>query len=174
MRVGSGVSPMAIPGTAGCQYTADGLEHRERGLPSSQVADHRAQLDKRRDNLLEYDYGSHWAEVEGDGPLALITWGSSTGPLREALARLEEHGEGGRHRLVVPRLLAPAQPDAMAAALAGAERALVIEQSHSAQFFHYLVGYWELPCPVASWHRPGPLPLRPGELVQAITQWSVS
>ena len=43
-----GVSPMAIPGTAGVAYTADGLEHAERGTPSSQAADHFAQLDKRR------------------------------------------------------------------------------------------------------------------------------
>lgn len=171
---GSGVSPMAIPGTTGCQYTADGLEHNEQGLPSSQVTDHEAQLDKRQNKLLEFDYGSHWGEIEGDGPLALISWGSSTGPLREALARLEARGEAGRYRLVAPRLLAPAQPAAMAAALSGAERALVIEQSHSAQFFHYLAGYWELPCPATSWHRPGPLPLRPGELVEAITQWSNS
>ncbi len=34
----SGVSPMAIPGTAGNTYVADGLEHNERGTPSSQAA----------------------------------------------------------------------------------------------------------------------------------------
>ena len=38
----SGVSPMAIPGTPGATYTADGLEHNERGTPSSQAADHQA------------------------------------------------------------------------------------------------------------------------------------
>ena len=31
----SGVSPMARPGTPGTVYTADGLEHSERGIPSS-------------------------------------------------------------------------------------------------------------------------------------------
>src|SRR6185369_6062233 len=40
----SGVSPMAIPGTPGCRYTADGLEHNETGTPSSQAADHLAQM----------------------------------------------------------------------------------------------------------------------------------
>jgi 2-oxoglutarate/2-oxoacid ferredoxin oxidoreductase subunit alpha len=40
-----GVSPMALPGTAGVTYTADGLEHGERGTPSSQGSDHLAQLD---------------------------------------------------------------------------------------------------------------------------------
>jgi 2-oxoglutarate ferredoxin oxidoreductase subunit alpha len=40
----SGVSPMAIPGTPGTAYTADGLEHTERGIPSSQARDHVKQL----------------------------------------------------------------------------------------------------------------------------------
>ncbi|MDQ1242039.1 MAG: 2-oxoglutarate/2-oxoacid ferredoxin oxidoreductase subunit alpha, partial [Pseudomonadota bacterium] len=53
----SGVSPMAIPGTVGVAYTADGLEHGERGSPSSQAADHFAQLDKRRRKLEDWDYG---------------------------------------------------------------------------------------------------------------------
>ena len=37
----TGVSPMAIPGTPGTVYTADGLEHTEAGVPSSQPRDHR-------------------------------------------------------------------------------------------------------------------------------------
>src|SRR5690606_1398618 len=43
----NGVSPMAIPGTPGAQYTADGLTHTERGTPTSSAADHQIQLDKR-------------------------------------------------------------------------------------------------------------------------------
>ncbi|MCK6409501.1 MAG: 2-oxoacid:acceptor oxidoreductase family protein, partial [Thauera sp.] len=43
----SGVSPMAVPGMKGYQYTADGLEHNESGTPSSAAADHSNQLDKR-------------------------------------------------------------------------------------------------------------------------------
>ena len=44
------VSPMAIPGLRGGQYTADGLTHSERGTPTSAAADHLTQLDKRRDD----------------------------------------------------------------------------------------------------------------------------
>jgi 2-oxoglutarate ferredoxin oxidoreductase subunit alpha len=90
----SGVSPMAIPGTAGVAYTADGLEHGERGSPSSQATDHFAQLDKRRRKLDDWDYGDHWADLEGDpaAPLAIVTFGSCTGPVREALARAAADG----------------------------------------------------------------------------------
>ncbi|HER27572.1 MAG TPA: 2-oxoacid:acceptor oxidoreductase subunit alpha [Rhodospirillales bacterium] len=167
-----GVSPMTLPGRAGGQYTADGLEHNEFGDPSSQVTDHVAQLDKRSNKISEYDFGDHWAEIEGDGDLAVITWGSSTGVVREALRELSVKGRS--IRLIAPRLLAPASPARMANALAGVERALVIELSHSGQFYHYLKGYFELPCPVASYCRAGPLPYRAAELVSQIENWSES
>ena len=88
----SGVSPMAIPGTPGNVYTADGLEHTERGIPSSGAADHRKQLAKRERKLAQHDYGSRWADVEGDGELAVITFGSTTGAVREAVARAAARG----------------------------------------------------------------------------------
>src|SRR5665811_1837747 len=75
----NGVSPMAIPGTRGGQYTADGLTHSERATPTSGAADHLAQLDKRRDKLDHFNFGDHWASIEGSGDLAVITWGSLTG-----------------------------------------------------------------------------------------------
>ena len=52
-----GVSPMAIPGTAGCIYTADGLEHAADGTPSSMAKDHQQQLEKRYNKLARFDYG---------------------------------------------------------------------------------------------------------------------
>ncbi len=121
----SGVSPMAIPGTPGITYTADGLEHNERGTPSSQAADHIAQLEKRARKLALLDCGSHWADVEGEGDVAVITFGSCTGPVREAFARAA--ADGVRARLVSLRLLAPAQPARLAAALEGVRRVLVVE-----------------------------------------------
>ena len=169
---GGGVSPMSIPGRAGGQYTADGLEHNEIGNPSSQVVDHVSQLDKRADKITDYDFGAHWAEIDGDGELAVITWGSTTGVTREALRGLRENGLN--IRLIAPRLLAPASPEKMAAALAGVKRALVLELSHSAQFYHYLKGYFDMPCPVASYCRSGPLPYRAGELAGEIEKWSRS
>ncbi|HEX6137077.1 MAG TPA: 2-oxoacid:acceptor oxidoreductase subunit alpha [Casimicrobiaceae bacterium] len=164
----SGVSPMAIPGTPGVVYTADGLEHTEAGIPSSQARDHRLQLDKRQRKLAEHDYGAYWADVDGDGDAAVITFGSAVGPVREALTRVAERG--ARVRLIALRLLAPAQPERLAEALDGAARVLVVEQNHGAQLFRYLRSMYDLPMP-SSFHRPGPLPLRPGELAEAILDW---
>jgi 2-oxoglutarate ferredoxin oxidoreductase subunit alpha len=166
----SGVSPMAIPGTPGVVYTADGLEHTEAGIPSSQSRDHAMQLDKRSRKLLQYDYGSAWADIEGEGDAAVITFGSATAAVREAVARAS--ARGAKLRLIAMRLLAPAQPEPLAAALDGVARVLVVEQNHGAQFYRYLRSMYDLPGTPASFHRPGPLPLRPGELADAILEWS--
>jgi 2-oxoglutarate ferredoxin oxidoreductase subunit alpha len=166
----SGVSPMAIPGTPGLAYTADGLEHNERGIPSSGAADHRVQLAKRERKLTAHDYGAQWADVEGEGHLAVVTFGSCTGPVREALARAKADGVDAR--LVSMRLLAPARPKLLAAALEGVERVLVVEQNHGGQFFRYLRAEFDLPRAVTAYRRPGPLPIRPDEIHQQVLEWS--
>lgn len=167
---GSGVSPMAIPGMPDVEYTADGLAHDELGTPSSRASDHQAHLDKRRDKLARFDYGPHWADVEGEGEVAVITWGSVAGAVREAVEAL--HAQGWPLRLIALRLLAPIQPERLAAALAGVRRLLVVEQSHSGQFHRYLRGSVDLPSEVHACHRPGPLPLRAAEVRAAIEAWS--
>jgi len=166
----NGVSPMAIPGTAGVTYTADGLEHGERGTPSSQGTDHLAQLDKRRRKLELADYGTLWADVEGDGDLAIITFGSCTGIVREGLARA--HADGVKARLVSMRLLAPAQPARLAAALEGVRKIIVIEQNHTGQLFRHLRAEYDLPGKLTSLHRPGAMQFNPGDIHRHLIEWS--
>ncbi|MCL4767192.1 MAG: 2-oxoacid:acceptor oxidoreductase subunit alpha [Hyphomicrobiaceae bacterium] len=163
-----GVSPMALPGMAAGQYTADGLTHNEKGTPSSRTSDHRDQLDKRRDKLTGFAYGDHWAQIEGDGDLVLLTWGSLTGAAREAAQRLSEAGVATR--LVAPRLIAPLQVDRLQEAIAG-RRVLVIEQNHSGQLYRYLRSMCDLPGEVRTLYRPGPQPIRPGEICAAAQAW---
>ncbi len=100
----------------------------------------------------------------------MITFGSSTAAVREAVARAA--AKGVAVRLIAMRLLAPAQPERLAAALEGVARVLVVEQNHGAQLYRYLRSMYDLPGKPASFHRPGPLPLRPGELTDAILDWS--
>jgi 2-oxoglutarate ferredoxin oxidoreductase subunit alpha len=168
----SGVSPMAIPGTAGLAYTADGLEHAERGTPSSQASDHFAQLDKRRRKLQSHDYGSRWADVEGDtaATCAIVTFGSCTGPVREGLALAA--ADGFAARLVSLRLLAPLPAEQLVATLDGVHRVLVIEQNHSAQLYKYLRAECDLPGRLTSLHRPGALQFSPGEIRRHLVEWS--
>lgn len=164
-----GVSAMALPGMPGGQYTADGLTHTESGIPTSGANDHLAQLDKRRDKLDRFNFGDHWASVEGSGDLAVITWGSLTGAAREAAGRAA--ADGLDIRVIAPRLLAPVQPERLAAALDGVKRILVVEQTHSGQFLRYLRAHYDLPAQVRAFHRPGPLPITTGEIHRAIMDW---
>ena len=158
-----GVSPMAVPGMAGGEYTADGLAHNERGTPSTQASDHQAQLDKRLRKLETLDCEDIWAETEGDGAIAVIAWGSLTEAAREAVRRAN-----GAARLIGLRGILPLQPEAMAEALKGVSKVVVVEQNHGAQFYHFLKGHYDLPATVESLHRPGPLPIRPVEILAAI------
>jgi 2-oxoglutarate/2-oxoacid ferredoxin oxidoreductase subunit alpha len=151
-------------------YTADGLEHTEGAIPSSGAHEHSVQLDKRLRKLMRHDYGSRWADIEGDAPFAVITFGSATGPVREAVQRAQ--AQGVAVRLIVLRLLAPLQEQVFAKALEGVRRVMVVEQNHGAQLLHYLRGWAELPGKPASFHRPGPLPLRPAEVCAAIVEWA--
>ncbi len=166
---GGSVSPMAIPGMSGGQYTADGLTHNERGTPTSNEKDHRIQLDKRRSKLEQFSYGDHWATLEGDGEVAVITWGSLTGAAREAVNQLRASGFAAR--LIAPRLLLPAQPERLKAALESADRILIVEQTHGGQFYRYLRAHYDLPVEVRVLNRPGPLPIRPSEIARAAMEW---
>lgn len=166
----SGISPMAVPGTPGCQYTADGLEHAPSGTPSTRAEDHAVQMDKRQHKVTAFDYGEYWADIEGEGSQAIITWGSTAGAVREALERMQADGVGDI-RLITIRLLMPVQPEKFRLALAGVDRLLVVEQSHSGQFYHYLCAHYELPAATDVFHRAGPLVIRPGEITETIRQW---
>lgn len=170
----SGISPAAIPGTPGGQHTADGLEHTENAIPSAGAADHIQQMDKRLNKLTQFDYGDHWAVTEGDADaeLAVLTWGSITGPVREAIERAR--AEGLKVRMIAPRLLYPIQQARMDSALEGVKHLLVVEQTHSGQFTRYLKAEYDLPCRVDSFHRPGPITIRPGEVHEYLKNWSQS
>ena len=165
-----GVSPMAIPGTPSCTYVADGLEHDERGKPSTAAADHQAQLDKRLRKLQDFDFGDAWVDIRGQGEIAILTWGSTAAAAREAAERLRAKGQAVR--VIALRLLLPASPEKLAVALQGVNQVLVVEQSHGRQFERYLRAHYDIAAETLTLARPGPLPITPGEIVTRIEEWS--
>jgi 2-oxoglutarate ferredoxin oxidoreductase subunit alpha len=90
--------------------------------------------------------------------------------VREAAESLREAGV--ELRVIAMRLLLPARPEQLAAALRGVERVLVVEQSHGAQFWHYLRSYYDIDADLHLLARPGPLVITPGEIVDAVENWS--
>ena len=165
-----GVSPMAIPGTADATYVADGLEHTEAGKPSSAAADHLAQLEKRSRKIESFDFGEHWADIRGEGSTAILTWGSTTAAVREAATRLLAAGH--EVKVIALRLLLPASEEKMSLQLEGVDKVLIVEQSHSKQFYRYIRAYYDIAAEQRLLARPGPLPITPAEIVKQIESWS--
>jgi 2-oxoglutarate ferredoxin oxidoreductase subunit alpha len=165
-KTADGISPMTLPGIPLGMYTAEGLEHDQSGLPSSMATDHHEQLEKRRDKIDGFDFGPRWAEIRGQGDLGLICWGGASGAVFEAAERIEEAGTSSR--VIALRLLAPLWCEALRQALAGVKKAWVVEQNQGGQLFRYLKSRDVLPDGARLLARPGPVPLRPGEIVDPI------
>ncbi len=160
----SGISALAAPGDADRRFTADGLEHDERGTPSARDSDHQLQLEKRQRKLTDFDYGGDWGACEGDGEVALVCFGSASTAVAEAAERLREGGIGAR--TVALRLLAPLQREALADALRGSEHVVVVEQNHGAQLLRYLRSQMDFEQALHSYAIAGPVPLS-GERIAA-------
>ena len=164
----SGISTRASPGDENQRFTADGLEHNEKGTPSAKQSDHQLQLNKRASKLIDFDFGQDWAVTGGSGSVALISFGSSSAPVAEAAAILAERGVAAR--VISLRLLAPLQTQALTEALLGCEQLVVVEQNHSGQLFHYLRGHMDFKQQVHSYALAGPVPLSPENIAQQVME----
>ncbi len=141
----SGISPMSWPGMKGGEYQTNGLEHDESGSPTSMHIVHEKMNAKRyrklrlvRDKYSFYRrYGAEKADV------GIICWGSSKGPVKEAV--LAANGRGERVAAFVPQLLYPFPNYAFEEFLKSVREVIVIELSYSAQFYKYLQTFLELP-----------------------------
>ena len=160
------VTPMPPPGTPEHEWVAEGLTHNEAGLPASGAGAHVAQINKRDKKIARFDAGEYWGERWGDGDTAVLAFGSTIGPVREAARRLSAAGH--RIRVVALRVLSPVPAQAIARALDGTRRVIVVEQNHSAQLYHYLLGQKAIPASAESVARPGPLPFRPSEIASYV------
>jgi 2-oxoglutarate ferredoxin oxidoreductase subunit alpha len=100
------------------------------------------------------------ATFEGD--TAILTFGSGIGAAQEAARRLAAAGQPAR--VVSLRVLSPLPVKALAGALDGARRVVVMEQNHGAQLYHHLLAHQAIPPSAESFARPGPLPFRAGEI----------
>lgn len=163
---GDAVTPMPLPGTPGREWVAEGLTHNEAGLPASGAAMHAAQIHKRARKIREFDAGDRWGEVTGEGDTAILAFGSTVGPAREAARRLAEAGRNVR--VIALRLLAPLPAKQLAQAMTGVRRVVVIEQNDTGQLYRHLLGHKAVPVDAESVARPGPLPFRPSEIVNYV------
>ena len=87
---GHELSPMPLPGGPG-SYVANGSEHDEMGdtthLPSRHI-----QMTERRFSKLKLLEENHYESDNTQAKIALMPWGGSKGPVREAYDALREEG----------------------------------------------------------------------------------
>lgn len=93
-----GMTQHAPPGTRleGGKYpVVTGLEHDEWGHPTANPELHQKMTDRRRNKLVELGKEIATPEVYGDaeGDTLLVGWGSTYGPIREAVDRMRANGE---------------------------------------------------------------------------------
>jgi 2-oxoglutarate/2-oxoacid ferredoxin oxidoreductase subunit alpha len=140
-----GVSPMAVPGMPDLMYQTNGLEHDEQGRPASGFAMHQKMNSKRYRKMTAIAEQYRLFRKFGDEKpeLGILCWGSSSGPVREAIDAMRQSGRSVG--AFIPRILAPLPAADIQAFIDSCQRILVIELSHSAQFHQYLRSQIDLP-----------------------------
>lgn len=85
-----GVSPRALPGSKGAIFSADSYEHDEYGFSSEAADEREAQVEKRARKLEAAAAELGGAKVYGPAKakLTLVGWGSTKGPILDALELL--------------------------------------------------------------------------------------
>lgn len=130
----SGISPRLIPGKTSHLVTADSDEHDEQGH-LTESADVRVKMMNKRMKKLE-GLSKELQEPEFIGPndfdILLLGWGSTYGPIKEAVALLNEKGKSKAAALVFGDIYPLPQKLLMQKAMA-AKRVLNIEQNATGQ-----------------------------------------
>ena len=131
----SGLSPRATPGHPNAVWVSTANEHDEFGAISEEASMRTAQVEKRvrkvagaeREIAPPVAYGPEAART------TFLCWGSTYGPLREAVDRMNQ-GSPGRANLLHFSGLHPFPAGAAAAALDRAQRIIVVEGNQTGQF----------------------------------------
>jgi 2-oxoglutarate/2-oxoacid ferredoxin oxidoreductase subunit alpha len=133
----TGVSPMSLPGMRGGQYTAEGLEHYVSGAPGYDPELHRANMEKRYRKLdsalcdIEA-WGMYEQFGDDSAALGIIGWGSTIGPVREAVARAKQAGIPVA--VFYPKALFPLPDSKLHAFLEKRQAVIVPEMNYTGQF----------------------------------------
>jgi 2-oxoglutarate ferredoxin oxidoreductase subunit alpha len=98
---GSGVSPRAVPGHPNAVYVTTGNEHDEDGGISEEMDVRSTQVDKRQRKLVGMEAEMSGPVLHGpeEAEVTYVCWGSTYGPLQEAVDRLNAKKPGSGNLL---------------------------------------------------------------------------
>ncbi len=128
-----GVSPMALPGMKGGQHVAEGLEHNEYGNPNYTGENHEAMTKKRLEKIADaWKYPMAVERFGDENPdILIVTWGSTKGPVKEAVYRLLE--DGRKVGMIIPKILNPLPREGFLDIIEAAPEVLVVEMNYTGQ-----------------------------------------
>lgn len=176
LQTPTGVSPRAVPGTAGGAHVESGAEHAEEGRIIENPHLRKLMMEKRIRKLKHIAAYLPPPVLHGD-PTAEVTvvgFGSTTGPALEALSRLK----GGNGRSRSPRgkrvaylqlkALWPFQGEEVRKLLAPARRVVVAESNATGQLARLLRSEMEGHDRIRSLLKYDGRPFRPAEIVEGV------
>lgn len=166
----SGISPISQPGMEGGNYLGSGIEHNEKGDPTSGGMMHAKMNEKRFKKLEPLKKRADLFEIHGDpsAPYALVAWGSSAGVCRESFAMAKAANLDVK--LLVPYLLYPIAEEVFSHYFQSVKYGLVVELSHQGQLYRMLRMFIDLPRGVKPLARSGANPFQPSEIVARLVE----
>jgi 2-oxoglutarate/2-oxoacid ferredoxin oxidoreductase subunit alpha len=137
-----GVSPRALPGTAGFEHVVATDDHDEDGVlisdeftnPHKRQAMHEKRMRKMESILPLLEPPRLWGPVEAQ--VTIVGWGSTEGVIREAITKLSQ--EGVTANALQIKWIVPLHSDAITGALSTSRKVVIVENNYSAQFARYL------------------------------------
>lgn len=134
----TGISPRAYPGIDGAVVVTTGDEHDEVGHITEDANIRQKMVDKRLRKLEEArkDIISPFTYGNEDADILLVGWGSTLGPMKEAVDNLNSNGL--RARLMSLRDIYPFPRDAFKAMFGSPRLAFTVEQNATAQMAHLI------------------------------------
>ncbi|OGO36991.1 MAG: hypothetical protein A2Z03_01980 [Chloroflexi bacterium RBG_16_56_8] len=170
-QTASGISPMSLPGMKGGQYVAEGLEHAPDGSPEYTPETHVENMQKRAKKIYsaaEEVEKWHMYETFGDedAPIGIVGWGSTIGPVREAVDHAR--AEGMKVAVFYTKMIFPLPTRLISQFMEKRETIIVPEMNFTGQFARMIQAeFWR---EVVSVRKYGGVPFSMHEIYDKIKQ----
>ena len=130
----TGISPITSVGDKYGEHIITGLEHTESNAPTPAAEIHKTMTEKRFRKLETATTQFSKAKTYGseDASIGIISWGSTSGPVFEAIDRAEE--KGIKVQALYPRTLYPFPTEWIKNFIKNKDIVIVIEANYNAQF----------------------------------------
>ncbi|MGE5820875.1 MAG: hypothetical protein ACM37Z_22830, partial [Deltaproteobacteria bacterium] len=168
---GFDVSPTALPGTAGGEHMVTGMEHDAFGNFACDEETHTAMTVKRFRKLNSIENDPLMADLcvrlgDANAEIGVVTWGSSAGPVEEALSIAQ--GMGISVQAIIPKILNPLPHKELTAFFGKVRQVIVPELNFLGQFAMLLRSTYRVP--TISLTKVKGVPLEPSEIVEKIVE----